>query len=183
MTPQNEIPPDQALCRSCGLCCDGMIFACVPLSAEEKDFMGNPVVPGAVEGQYRFKQPCGHYQAGVCRIYDAGRPKSCVGFKCKLLHRYQKGGLSFDQAALVIKETRSLAARMRTSLGGGVSLDLGAIYMAWEETQQKKGTADWKKEHQALLLDYAALHWGLKRHFQAGNKIMPTMDPAPARRA
>jgi len=172
--PRNEIPPDQALCRSCGLCCDGTIFACVPLAAEEKDFTGNPVVPGAAEGQYQFKQPCGHYQDGVCRIYDVGRPKSCVGFKCKLLHR------------AVFRSTRprwswSLAACVRTSLGGGVSLDLEALYVAWEETQQKKGTADWKKEHQALLLDYAALHWGLIRHFQAGNNIMPTMDPAPER--
>lgn len=180
MMPPAEIPPEQALCRSCGFCCDGTLFAWAPLKAGEKDLAGVEAVPGAAEGQFQFRLPCPHHRDGVCRVYQAVRPDICAAFKCKLLHRYDRGGLSFEQAALVIKETRSLADRARTFLDGGASRNLEALFAAWEEAQIKTGSESWKKEHRAFLLDYAALRWRLTRHFQKGNKIMPQMETPPA---
>ncbi|MHB8055619.1 MAG: YkgJ family cysteine cluster protein [Candidatus Aminicenantales bacterium] len=133
MTPTNKIPPEQALCRSCGLCCDGTLFAWVPLKTREKDFTGGPVTAGPAEGQFKFKLPCRHHRDDICQIYQAVRPEICLGFKCKLMHRYHGGGLSFDQAAPVIKEKRCLSDRAWSFPGDGSSVNRSALYAAWEE--------------------------------------------------
>jgi hypothetical protein len=179
MTTPGEIPPEQTLCLSCGLCCDGTLFASVPLGAEEKDFSGNPVVPGPAEKRFLFMQPCGHYRDGGCRIYPSGRPKACVDFRCKLLHRYLRSGLSFGQAALVIRETRILADKLWMLFGDRAALPLAGLFAAWKESQETSSPAGWKKTHRAFLLDYAALRWRLSRHFQKNNDIMPLMERMP----
>jgi Fe-S-cluster containining protein len=104
-----------ALCRSCGLCCDGSLFGRGDLEAGEVEGARKRRLR-AVPGGKSFEQPCSAFAAiaggpGVraCAIYEE-RPLSCRRFECRLYERYRREGGSIDDPLSVVRHVRALLA-------------------------------------------------------------------------
>ena len=89
------------LCTSCGLCCDGTLFADVELvgqaEAARLEIMGLELDDGETNAGL-LSQPCAALQGGRCGIY-AYRPKCCRVFECHLLQNAQRGAVTAERAA------------------------------------------------------------------------------------
>lgn len=106
------------LCLSCGLCCDGSIFADVKLlpneSADRLLSLGLPLrpqipparkVPVSSVKRWRFTQPCAALEHCSCRIY-ASRPQYCREFECLLLKKLVSGDIDHAQAERLVRLAR-----------------------------------------------------------------------------
>lgn len=106
------------LCTSCGLCCDGTLFADVELvgqaEAARLEIMGLELDDGETSAGL-LSQPCAALQGGRCGIY-AHRPKCCRVFECHLLQNAQRGAVTVERAAAQIAEARKQIRRVRTLL-------------------------------------------------------------------
>lgn len=106
------------LCTSCGLCCDGTLFADVELvgqaEAARLEIMGLELDDGETNAGL-LSQPCAALQGGRCGIY-AHRPKCCRVFECNLLQNAQRGAVTIERAAAQIAEARKQIRRVRTLL-------------------------------------------------------------------
>lgn len=99
----------EALCQSCGLCCDGSLFTRVPLGVEEQ-------VPEAVlavvtneKGGRHVPQRCAALQGTVCQAY-AARPLACRRYECLLFGALREGEVSLDEAVAVVRRAQALVA-------------------------------------------------------------------------
>ena len=95
-----------ALCKACGLCCTGHLFAWVRLKAVELtplEKLGLNVIRSDPR-QRGFTQPCPMWN-GVCTIYDSHNyPKGCDSYKCKLLRELLDESVSLPKAMKVVKQ-------------------------------------------------------------------------------
>jgi Fe-S-cluster containining protein len=97
----------EQLCPTCGLCCNGVLFADVELrkgdDAERLADLGLSLVK---KGCHRaFTQPCACFDSKLCRIYTE-RPKRCRTFECGLLKRVQAGELGAGAALKTIAQAK-----------------------------------------------------------------------------
>ena len=95
-----SLPPEQTLCLSCGLCCDGVIFADVRLQPGEAPGHGKWQIKNG-----KLKQPCPALCEGRCQVY-ADRPRYCREFECALLKKVKAGQLEAGPALRLIKKAR-----------------------------------------------------------------------------
>lgn len=102
--------PGAALCRACGLCCDGSLFRAVELGADDS-------LPGAATLQDQLPQPCAFHSAGACNIY-ASRPGQCRAFVCRVLAAVQAGERDIGWARARIEAMRHLLAGLGDVLPG-----------------------------------------------------------------
>jgi len=106
------------LCLSCGLCCDGSIFADVKLLPGENAgrllSLGIPLQPqsprarngpGSKVKGWGFTQPCAALEQCRCRIY-ASRPQYCREFECLLLKKLVSGDVDFARAERLVRLAR-----------------------------------------------------------------------------
>jgi Fe-S-cluster containining protein len=102
------------LCPSCGLCCNGVLFADVEL--QKGDNAGRLIDLGMAlkkKGMKRaFVQPCHCFDGKLCRIYT-DRPKRCATFECGLLKRVQSGEMSAAAALKRIADAKKLVEKVR----------------------------------------------------------------------
>ncbi|HEX7663472.1 MAG TPA: YkgJ family cysteine cluster protein [Polyangiaceae bacterium] len=99
-----------ALCRSCGLCCDGSLFGRARLAPDEVASAkrhGLRVV--ANEGS--FEQPCSALEKRTCTIYDE-RPQACRVFVCKLYDRQANEGGPLEEKLAIVARARTLLAEL-----------------------------------------------------------------------
>ncbi len=105
--PNAEESPANILCKSCGLCCSGHLFAWVRLNANELDrseALGLNVIRDDPR-QRGFTQPCPLWQ-GICTVYTSpDYPRSCGTYKCQLLRELLDENVTLDSALTVIRET------------------------------------------------------------------------------
>ena len=108
---------DQALCRSCGFCCDGTMFASVPLEAADllAPLQARGIEIQTNETKHSFMQPCSAYAGSCCQIY-ADRPSTCRKFRCELLKKYASGTRSWEEAQQTIGRALALRGAMREEL-------------------------------------------------------------------
>jgi uncharacterized protein len=103
------------LCPSCGLCCNGVLFADVELRAGD-DAKRLKELGLTLEkkgrGKVAFAQPCACFDGKLCGIY-ADRPKRCRTFECGLLKRVQAGGLQVDAGLKTIAQTKRQVENVR----------------------------------------------------------------------
>lgn len=120
----------EKLCLTCGLCCNGVIFADVQLQNGD-DFetlksLGLPLTklraatlktenaaPSAMAK--KFSQPCAAFDGCRCRIY-ADRPKYCGAFECALLKSVKAGEEETAEAIRIIEKARRRAEKVRQLL-------------------------------------------------------------------
>jgi Fe-S-cluster containining protein len=106
------------LCTTCGLCCDGTLFADVELAGQAElarlEIMGMEVEP---EGRNTglLSQPCAALRGTRCAIY-AHRPKCCRVFECHLLQNAQRGAVTVEQALEQIVDAREQIRHVRAML-------------------------------------------------------------------
>lgn len=105
------------LCRACGFCCTGVLFADVRLQSARESHqlrqLGVPVQPGGRHG--RLLQPCPCFTGACCAIYDH-RPQRCRTFLCALVQKLISGRVSLDQALRIVQEARSVLQDLEAAL-------------------------------------------------------------------
>jgi uncharacterized protein len=104
---QTNLAPE-AICLSCGFCCNGVIFADLKLQpgddAKRLRSLGLPLVSRGL----KLEQPCAAFCQGRCRIYPE-RPSYCRQFECALLMRLKSGKVTRVQALRTIRLARRSA--------------------------------------------------------------------------
>jgi Fe-S-cluster containining protein len=119
--------PEQSLCLSCGLCCNGTIFMRVPLKATDKIA---PLQAAGIEIRQKadtrsnetrksFRLPCAAFQQNCCQVYD-DRPAACRKFRCELLKKFDRGEVLWADARQKIVYVQQL----REKLGKEISKTL-----------------------------------------------------------
>lgn len=99
------------LCRRCGLCCDGTLFASVPVTESEAARVRarGLVVVTRTDGSSAVRQRCAALVDAGCGVY-AQRPGRCHDYRCMLLVACAEGEVSYAEAAVVVDEARRLLA-------------------------------------------------------------------------
>lgn len=67
----------------------------------------------AVDGVVESPLPCQFHEGGCCTVYEA-RPAACSTYRCELLRKLQAGGVTFDEAAAIVAEAKTLQDELRT---------------------------------------------------------------------
>ncbi len=131
MSPKPSVA--EKLCLTCGLCCNGVIFADVQLQKGDDpvklEALGLPLskaskrrtaetAPSKSESavpNLKFPQPCVAFDGCSCRIY-ADRPKYCRAFDCALLKSVNIGEVKTGEALRTIEKARKRAEKVRQLL-------------------------------------------------------------------
>jgi Fe-S-cluster containining protein len=106
------------LCQRCALCCDGALFASVPLGDADADAVrrrGLVVLsrdPGAT-----LPQPCAALHERRCTIYD-DRPGPCRAYRCMLHAALEADEVGLDEALAVVAEARARLDALAVALPG-----------------------------------------------------------------
>ena len=110
------------LCTSCGLCCDGSLFADLELKNRRESFVAESFGLKVEEGDAGdlLIQPCGALKGTRCSIYQH-RPRCCRTFECRLLRDVVEGKRKTLEALEIIRDTRKLIAKVVS----GVPLENG----------------------------------------------------------
>ena len=99
-----------ALCRACGLCCDGSLFGCATLEPEEVHDARKMRLHVLPRGN-AFEQPCSALttaESGYgCSIYP-DRPRSCRAFTCRLYERHRRDGGPLEVRLQAVRRVRAL---------------------------------------------------------------------------
>ena len=103
------------LCGSCGLCCNGVIFADVQLQRGDDAARLRTLGLLKANSAKKFPQPCAMHDGCRCSIYK-DRPRYCREFECLLLKNAQEGRISEAEAVRVIKDTLKQAGRVQQLL-------------------------------------------------------------------
>lgn len=95
--------PLSTLCQRCGLCCDGNLFATVPLRKVEVAPLRRLSLPVTQQpdGAPALPQRCAALEGRCCTIY-AERPEVCRQYRCILLTALAEGEVSLDEALKVV---------------------------------------------------------------------------------
>lgn len=113
--------PDEQLCLSCGLCCDGTLFDLVKLEegddARRLKALGLPLkVSRGKAPVVRFPQPCAALGPDrACRVYG-DRPRQCRVFECGVFKDAKAGRLSYAAAQRIVEQARRRADKVRRLL-------------------------------------------------------------------
>jgi len=102
--------PSEALCLSCGLCCDGTLFTAIPLLPD--DAVPLPVQTSDT-GARTLPQPCAGLDGCTCTVY-AQRPRACRQYRCLLLVALEADEVSLDDAKQTVAGLRERLAALGT---------------------------------------------------------------------
>lgn len=163
------VPPPldgSALCRRCGLCCDGTIHAQTTIRRDEAAALRAAGLPIEEDGErLKLRQPCVMYREAVCTIYSA-RPHACRSYRCQLLKAHESGTLSLEAAAERVGRARALKQAVVDALPPGETIAgmLNRVRQDWHTGSSpnqpvKNATGRW-------LLAWAALRVYLQKHFE-----------------
>jgi hypothetical protein len=111
----------EALCTKCGLCCNGTLFARVPLTPSEVVWASRRRLPVMQKNEAVFARlPCACFgRDGRCDDYDA-RPAACQEFACALLRRLGTGEASAERADAAVMRAKELVARIEPLVPPGL---------------------------------------------------------------
>ena len=102
------------LCTTCGLCCDGTLFADVELASRAEatglEVMGLEIEDDDANGALLL--PCRALHGTRCSVY-AHRPECCRTFECRLLQNARRGVVSEERAKEHIGEALARIGRVK----------------------------------------------------------------------
>jgi uncharacterized protein len=162
----DSVSDESALCRACGLCCQGQLYSWVELRPEEvalAEAWPLEVVTSAAKPG--FNQPCGCFQEMRCTVYP-DRPQICVQYSCELLRRFRQREVSLPTALERVAQARALVAQIEARLPAGSSKRI------WERVQERWDLLALKPLvasgdlSAGTLLDIVALDVFLTKHFR-----------------
>ena len=109
-------PDANSLCRECGLCCNGVIFANVQLRpGDDAARLRALGLTFARSKALKFKQPCAAFGGCQCNIYSE-RPVYCREFECLLLKSAKSGKVGINEARKAIRSALKQAEKVKTLL-------------------------------------------------------------------
>jgi hypothetical protein len=130
------------LCKACGLCCSGHLFAWVRLNAPELDpaqSLGLTVIRDDPR-QRGFTQPCPLWD-GMCTVYTSPNyPRTCNTYKCVVLRRLLDDDISLPDALSVIQETLSLIREIEPLLPASSAPSFRERLITHKEILESNGT-------------------------------------------
>ena len=136
---------EETLCRKCGLCCDGTLFADVLVRAAELPPIKAEIVYERRRPDYFLQQPCAAFCQDRCQVY-ADRPSGCRQFECLLLKQTKQGKMPVGEALDIVRKTKARVSRVQSlleSLGEtDTSLPLSfrydeALSQAWDLSEDE----------------------------------------------
>jgi uncharacterized protein len=146
--------PATILCKACGLCCSGHLFAWVRLNANELDHseaLGLTVIRHDPR-QRGFTQPCPLWN-GICTIYTSlDYPRSCGTYKCTTLRRLLDDDIQLPEAMTVIQETLQMIRELETLLPASTSTSFRERLIAQKEYLEGFAERKLSTEAQVFLL-------------------------------
>ncbi len=102
-----NLPEEQEICKACGFCCDGTLFADAVLQAMEQENL-----PEKMANQYFttekgefFRLPCPYFKK-KCSIYYKPKAQVCSSFRCRLLADFEKQLVSSGTIYSIISNVR-----------------------------------------------------------------------------
>jgi uncharacterized cysteine cluster protein YcgN (CxxCxxCC family) len=97
------------LCKSCGLCCSGHLFAWVKLRTPELEPVQALGLNVLRTPQHRgFNQPCPLWN-GQCTIYDSPyTPRACKTYQCKLLKKVLDETVTLPEAVNTVQRAKQM---------------------------------------------------------------------------
>jgi Fe-S-cluster containining protein len=97
----------EALCASCGMCCDGSLFGRVMFEPDELAPKKRLTLIASGRG---FDQPCSALtEQRTCSIYEE-RPRACRRFVCRLYDRHRTEGGPLEARIAIVTRVRTLLA-------------------------------------------------------------------------
>jgi hypothetical protein len=100
-----------SLCPTCGLCCNGALFADVelkPALGDHPKTLESLGIPVRRKGRkHCFIQPCPAFQNNLCAIYS-DRPSQCRAFECAQVKRLAAGTVTQAAAQHSIRQALKL---------------------------------------------------------------------------
>lgn len=157
---------ESALCRACGLCCQGQLYGWVSLRVDEvervKTWPVTLVQHGDVAG---FSQPCGCFREQQCSVYSQ-RPKTCVEYRCQLLRRLRQSETTQPVALELVRLARGFFDQIQARLPADQGKRIWQrIIERWDLTTLKsllvRGDID-----SATLMAIVSLDVLLTKHFR-----------------
>ena len=110
MIDQDDQNPATVLCKACGLCCTGHLFAWAKLKSSElrsAEALGLTVL-GSDPRQRGFNQPCPLWD-GECTIYTSpDYPHFCGLYKCTQLKKLADETVSLSEALTVVEQAKQM---------------------------------------------------------------------------
>lgn len=129
----------QTLCKSCGMCCSGQLFAWVRLNANELDrseALGLNVIRNDPR-QRGFTQPCPLWN-GICTVYTSpDYPRSCGTYKCKVLKELREGDISLSSGLSTVQETLRMISDIEMLLPASSSISFRERLIVHKEYLEK----------------------------------------------
>ena len=110
MAPENE----QAVCLTCGFCCDGTLFGHAVLKAGEKGSLPALIEKNIfmIEGKDYFRLPCLYFNS-KCTIYGNSRADVCDSYRCRLLRDMADGKIQQGEALEIVRRARLMRQEIR----------------------------------------------------------------------
>lgn len=140
MIPGMTDSPANLLCKACGLCCSGHLFAWVRLDANELDKvekLGLHVIRNDPR-QRGFTQPCPVWD-GTCTVYSSpDYPRSCKRYKCKVLKQLLNDDIPYHEALTIIQETLTLIHEIKPLLPESSAISFRERLIAHKEELESK---------------------------------------------
>ena len=167
------------LCLACGLCCNGAVFAYVPLDVPgeaERLRTRLPVIQEADEPHPNFLLPCpAHGGASGCTLYG-DRPDACSAYACRQLKAVRSGARSLAEALAAVAEIKALFERVDAELPAG-----GWIWHRARALREAAAPAalDERRRRSALLLDLTLLELRIDRDVEAREEPAAGAAPGP----
>jgi Fe-S-cluster containining protein len=165
------------LCLSCGLCCNGTIFANVKLqpgddAARLRDLGLRISIPRSASPTAQFTQPCAALEGCRCRIYDQ-RPRYCREFECVLLKSVKAGELKPAAALRIIGVAKQRSDKVRELLRDlGETDEQATLAARFRRTAKRLQQADLDQEkagkYGQLTLAVHELNYLLSENFYPG---------------
>lgn len=154
MINMDKIIESQTLCKSCGLCCSGHLFAWVRLNANELDkseALGLNVIRNDPR-QRGFTQPCPVWQGGICTVYTApDYPSSCRKYKCQLLREMEDDNISLSNAMTVVEETLAMIREIEPLLPASSAISFRERLITYKETLEQAKEKNYTVAEQEFL--------------------------------
>lgn len=117
-----------ALCKECGLCCDGTLFGSVLVQPDERERLsrvGLLVVVG--DDGLSLRQRCSSLAGCLCSIYE-DRPAACAQYECSLRKGVLAGRKSESEGRADIARMRALLA----TLGDAFDVPASSDVSVWD---------------------------------------------------
>ena len=146
------------LCLRCNLCCNGSLFARVPVTEEERARLPDDLEFFHRDGKLRMRLPCPRLGAdGGCTVY-MDRPTVCRTYHCKLSKRVEAREISEDAALAIvgaITVVQKAAVDLAVQAMGGDDEDIASSHIGRVFRRLKKARKEDAPQYKGFVASRA----------------------------